>query len=78
MLQSSCGCMHEIFFFFKGPLLKTTQNCFQNFWDRKIDEIRFKPYVPDQQKSGIWGNLSKISHGFLRIEREDAILFSKF
>ena len=27
--------------------LRATQNCFQNFWKRKIDEIRFKPYVID-------------------------------
>ena len=25
--------------------LRATQNCFQNFWKRKIDKIRFKPYV---------------------------------
>ena len=36
-----------------------------------------KSHLPDQQKSEIWGNLSKISHVFLRIEREDAILFFK-
>ena len=31
--------------------------------------------APDQQKSGIWGNLAKISHQFLRMEREDVINF---
>ena len=35
-------------------------------------------HPPDKQKSEIWGNLTKISHQFLRREREDVIPFWKF
>ena len=38
--------------------------------------FRFAP--PDKQKSEIWGNLAKVSHQFLRMEREDVIPFWKF
>ena len=43
--------------------------------NQKIQTSPSGSHPPDQQRSGIWENLAKISHQFLRMEGEDVIPF---